>query len=82
MKAVYNTPREAFTVALFLTNSLEFAKFLHRQNQSVQVNAFYVYVCPTHPYLPKQVGVEGRYKFMNLFEFLRLFHRRKNKFRS
>lgn len=27
-----------------------------------------------------RVGVEGRYKFMNLFEFLRLFHRRKTNF--
>ena len=60
MRAVYNTPREAFTVALFLTNSLEVAKFLHRQNQSVKVNAFYVYVCPTQPFLPiKQYRREG-----------------------
>lgn len=36
----------AFTVALFLTNCFEVAKFLHRQNQSVQVNAFYVYAHP------------------------------------
>ena len=36
----------AFTVALFLTNCFEVAKFLHRQNQSVQVNAFYVYALP------------------------------------
>ncbi len=56
MRAVYNTPREAFTAALFLTNCLELARFLNRQNQSVQVNAFYVYVCPTQPYLPLKAG--------------------------
>lgn len=47
---IYNTPREASTVTLFLTNSLGFAKFLHRQNQSVQVNA--LYICMTIPSFP------------------------------
>lgn len=54
MVVVYNTPRKAFTAALLLTNCLEVAKFLHRQNQSVQVNAFYIYAHPSLPTLSEK----------------------------
>ena len=64
MEPVYNTPWEAFTAALFLTNSLEVAKFLHRQNQSVQVNAFYV--CVRLPFLFAIKANSARENFVKL----------------
>ena len=39
------TLQGAFPVALFLTDSFEFARFLNRQNQSVQKTPF-MYMCP------------------------------------
>ena len=40
-----NIPR-GVTVALFLTNRFEFARFLNRQNQSVQLRLFMICVMP------------------------------------
>lgn len=66
METEYKYTLGAFTVALFLTNCLEVAKFLHRQNQSVQANAFYVYVHPLY-LLSNSAIMRERYKYMNLF---------------
>ena len=41
---VYNTPDWGVPVAQFLTNSFEFARFIHSQNQSVQVRLICIYV--------------------------------------
>ena len=66
MRAVYNTPREAFTVALPLTNCLEVAKFLPKRSSK---RLFYVYVCPPFLVCPKsRIGMGRHRKVMNLFE--------------
>ena len=65
MAVVYNTPRKASTVALLLTNCLEVAKFLHRQNQSVQVNAVYIYAHPSLPTPIREIGTAWE-NFANL----------------
>lgn len=44
MRAVYNTPHEAFCIALFLTNCVVNCQIPTRQNQSVQKRLL-PYVC-------------------------------------
>ena len=56
MRTIYNTPHEAFCIALFLTNCVVNCQIPTRQNQSVQ-NAFYrMYVCPTSAHRVFQYG--------------------------
>lgn len=47
MRAVYNTPHEAFCIALFLTNCVVNCQIPTRQNQSVQKRLL-PYVCLTN----------------------------------
>ena len=47
MRAVYNTPHEAFCITLFLTNCVVNCQIPTRQNQSVQLRLICIYVCPT-----------------------------------
>ena len=61
MRAVYNTPHEAFCIALFLTNCVVNCQIPTRQNQSVQKRLYHMYVCPTSAHRGFRYGYR-RYK--------------------
>ena len=62
-------------VALFLTNRVEFARFLHRQNQSVHSNAFmYIRPTPTSPHKRAGYGIGRFCKNSDLFSQPTIYH--------
>ena len=61
MRAVYNTPHEAFCITLFLTNCVVNCQIPTRQNQSVQLRLICIYVCPTSAHRDFRYGYR-RYK--------------------